>query len=126
MSEDQAQNEIDQLQMEKGELNQYTAKFENLARLVGYGLDDKLTLKKYIKGLPKGLQSNMINHEDQLGTWRECTDATICQQQKIPHVPDFFQSTSQFRKNPGQSSKTNSATMVSRVCQGPQCHGSYL
>jgi hypothetical protein len=57
MSEQRAQNEIDLLRMERGELDQYTAKFENLARLAGYGLNDKLTLNKYIRGLPKDFRA---------------------------------------------------------------------
>ena len=91
MSEQRAQNEIDLLRMERGELDQYTAKFENLARLAGYGLNDKLTLNKYIRGLPKGLQGNMIDREDHLNTWVDVTDAAIRQQQKYLKYQTFFQ-----------------------------------
>ena len=53
MSEQHAEKDIKDIRMQGGEIDQYIAKFETLARLAGMGLDEKGTIKLFTDGLPQ-------------------------------------------------------------------------
>ena len=67
--------------MEKGELDTYIAKFERLARLAGYSLQDKMVLDRFSSGLNPGLYASIINNTDPR-TWLDWTRAAMKYQQK--------------------------------------------
>jgi hypothetical protein len=55
MSHERAENELNHLLMEGGNLDIYLAEFKRLARLADYNLDERLVRRKYFDGLPEGL-----------------------------------------------------------------------
>ena len=56
--------EFHTIKMEKGELDTYIAKFERLARLAGYNLQDQMVLDQFGSGLNAGLYASIINNAD--------------------------------------------------------------
>ena len=64
MSLQKAKAEFCTIKMEKGDLDTYIAKFERLARLAGYNLQDQMVLDRFRSGLNSGLYIAIINNED--------------------------------------------------------------
>ena len=76
MSKEQARSELNNLKMEKGDLDAYTTRFRHLARMALYRETDTKLCEDYFKGLPAGLQRTMITMEPMdryqvLGDWVE-------------------------------------------------------
>src|ERR1700677_1455477 len=91
MSEQRAEKDIKEIRMQNGEIDQYIAKFETLARLAGMGLDEKGTIKWFADGLPTKLHRNIIANEPHAPrTWQEWMDAAIRQQQKWLYLKMVF------------------------------------
>jgi hypothetical protein len=92
MSKERADQELTQLKMERGEIDQYTARFEQLARLAKYDLRDKLLWKQYFRGLPTGLQQAIVDKEnvDFLTTFEDWKDAAIRHQRKFLQFKAYF------------------------------------
>ena len=61
MSWQKAKAEFQNIKIEGGDLNAYMAKFERLARLEGYDLQNQLVLDKIGSGLTLGLYIAIIN-----------------------------------------------------------------
>jgi hypothetical protein len=55
MSHKGAENKLNHLHMEGGNLDIYTSEFKHLAQLAEYNLDERLVGQKYLDGLPEGL-----------------------------------------------------------------------
>ena len=81
MSLQKAKAEFCTLKMEKGELDTYIAKFERLARMAGYNLQDQMVLDRFGSGLNPGLFTAIINNTDPR-TWLDWTRAAQKYQQK--------------------------------------------
>ena len=81
MSLQKAKAEFRSLKMEKGELDTYIAKFERLARLAGYNLQDQMVLDRFGSGLNPGPFASIVNNADPC-TWLEWTRAAQKNQQK--------------------------------------------
>ena len=67
--------------MERGELDTYIAKFERLARMAGYNLQDQMVLDRFGSGLNPGLFTAIINNTNPR-TWLDWTRAAQKYQQK--------------------------------------------
>ena len=61
MSQEQAQKQLFKLQMERGELDKYTSKYQQLCKLAGYHEQTGMICDCYFQGLPKGLQEVIIS-----------------------------------------------------------------
>ena len=105
MSLQKAKAEFRTIKMEKGELDTYIAKFERLARLAGYSLQDQMVLDRFGSGLNQGLYASIINNTDP-HTWLNWTKAAMKNQQK------YLLIRSALGINTGNSSSTN--------CKKPQ------
>ena len=81
MSLQKAKAEFHSLKMERGELDTYIAKFERLARLAGYNLQDQMVLDRLRSSLNPGLFTSIINNTDP-HTWLNWTRAVQKYQQK--------------------------------------------
>ena len=81
MSLQKAKAEFCTIKMEKGDLDAYVAKFERLARLAGYDLQDQMVLDRFGSGLNSGLYVAIINNEDPR-TWVEWVQVAQRYQQK--------------------------------------------
>ena len=81
MSLQKAKAEFHTLKMERGELDTYIAKFERLARMAGYNLQDQMVLDRFSSGLNSGLFTAIINNTDPR-TWLDWTRAAQKYQQK--------------------------------------------
>ena len=81
MSQQKAKAEFRTLKMERGELDTYIAKFERLARMAGYNLQDQMVLDRFGSGLNSGLFTTIINNTDPC-TWLDWTRAAQKYQQK--------------------------------------------
>ena len=81
MSLQKAKAEFHSLKMERGELDTYIAKFERLARMAGYNLQDQMVLDCFGSGLNPGLFTAIINNTDP-HTWLDWTRAAQKYQQK--------------------------------------------
>ena len=76
MSQERAKKKLFELRMEKGELDEYTSQFQQLAELAGYYEKEGMICRKYFQGLPQGLQESMIafeptRHYQTLDDWIE-------------------------------------------------------
>ena len=71
MSLQKAKAEFCTIKMEKGELDTYIAKFERLACLAGYDLQDQMVLDRFGSGLNSGLYIAIINNEELLRHGRD-------------------------------------------------------
>ena len=65
----------------RSELDTYIAKFERLARMAGYNLQDQMVLDRFGSGLNPGLFASIINNTDP-HTWLDWTRAAQKYQQK--------------------------------------------
>ena len=81
MSLQKTKAEFRSLKMERGELDTYIAKFERLARMSGYNLQDQMVLDRFGSGLNPGLFTAIINNSDP-HTWLDWTRAAQKYQQK--------------------------------------------
>ena len=81
MSLQKAKAEFCTIKMDKGELDTYIAKFERLARLAGYDLQDQMVLDRFGSTLNSGLYVAIINNEKPR-TWTEWVQAAQKYQQK--------------------------------------------
>ena len=81
MSLQKAKAEFRTIKMEKGELDTYIAKFERLARLAGYSLQDQMVLDRFGSSLNPGLYASIINNTDPRN-WLDWTRAAMKYQQK--------------------------------------------
>ena len=81
MSLQKAKAEFCTLKMERGELDTYIAKFERLARMAGYNLQDQMVLDRFGSGLKPGLFTAIMNNTDPR-TWLDWTRAAQKYQQK--------------------------------------------
>ena len=81
MSLQKAKAEFHTLKMERGELDTYIAKFERLARMAGYNLQDQMVLDRFSSGLNPGLFTAIITNTDP-HTWLDWTRAAQKYQQK--------------------------------------------
>ena len=64
MSLQKAKAEFRTLKMERGKLDTYIAKFERLARMAGYNLQDQMVLDRFGSGMNPGLLAAIINNTD--------------------------------------------------------------
>ena len=76
MSQERAQKQLFKLRMERGELDNYTSKYQQLCKLARYHKQTGMICDHYFQGLPKGLQEAMISfeptkHYQTLGDWIE-------------------------------------------------------
>ena len=81
MSLQKAKAEFRTLKMERGELDTYIAKFERLARMAGYNLQDQMVLDRFGSGLNPGLFTAIINNTNPR-SWLDWTRAAQKYQQK--------------------------------------------
>ena len=81
MSLQKAKAEFRTIKMERGELDTYIAKFERLARLAGYNLQDQMVLDRFGSGLNAGLYTSIINNTNP-HTWLNWTRTAQKYQQK--------------------------------------------
>jgi hypothetical protein len=63
MTMQKAKNEIQNLKMKDGDVDGYTARFEQLCRLGNYNINDKAVIDMYRRGLYPKLQVNVIQNE---------------------------------------------------------------
>ena len=63
MSRERAEKKLFELKMERGELDEYTSQFQQLAELAGYHEQTGMICRKYFQGLPQGLQESMLAFE---------------------------------------------------------------
>ena len=82
MSLQKAKAEFQTIKMEGGDLDTYIARFERLARIAGYNLQDRLVLDRFGSGLTSGLYIAIVNGPDEPRTWTEWTRAAQKYQQK--------------------------------------------
>ena len=82
MSMQKAKDEFQNIKMEGGDLNAYVAKFERLARLAGYNLQNQLVLNKIGSGLTTGLYIAIVNSAEEPWNWTEWVQADQKSQQK--------------------------------------------
>jgi hypothetical protein len=64
MSHERAENKLNHLRMEGGNLDVYSAEFKCLARLAEYNLEERLVGRKYFDGLPEGLRRAIVKDEN--------------------------------------------------------------
>ena len=81
MSLQKAKAEFRTLKMERGELDTYITKFERLARMANYNLQDQMVLDRFGSSLNSGLFTAIINNADPC-TWLDWTRAAQKYQQK--------------------------------------------
>ena len=63
MSCERTEKKLFELQMERGELDEYTSQFQQLAKLARYHEQTGMICYRYFQGLPQGLQESMIAFE---------------------------------------------------------------
>ena len=63
MSQEKAKKKLFELLMERGELDEYTSQFQQLAELARYYEQTGMICRRYFQGLPQGLQESMITFE---------------------------------------------------------------
>ena len=73
MSLQKAKAEFQTIKMEQGDLDTYIARFERLARIAGYNLQDRLVLDQFGSGLTSGLYIAIVNSPNEPRTWTEWT-----------------------------------------------------
>ena len=91
--------------MEKGELDEYTSQFQQLAKLAGYYEETGMICRRFFQGLPQGLQESMLafeptRHYQTLNDWIE---GAICQHSKYLTYQAYFGGRKNFNpRNPNQ------------------------
>jgi hypothetical protein len=104
MSHERAENELNHLCMEGGNLDIYSAEFKRLARLAEYNLDERLVGRKYFDGLPEGLRRAIVKDENMglLISVADYKDAAIRYHRKFLQVQAFFNKSGKSKKPPRQ------------------------
>ena len=126
MSRERAKKKLFELKMERGELDEYTSLFQQLAELAGYHEQTGMICRKYFQGLLQGLQESMLafeptRHYQTLEDWIE---GAIRQHSKYLTYQAYFGGQKRF--NPKKPKSTTHQTAVAtRFCKEPKCHGSY-
>jgi hypothetical protein len=100
MSHERAENKLNYLQMEGGNLDIYTAEFKCLAQLAKYNLDERLVGQKYFNGLPEGLRRAIVKDENMglLISVADYEDAAIRYHRKYLQVQAFFDKSGKSKK----------------------------
>ena len=105
MSRERAKKKLFELRMERGELDEYTSQFQQLAELTGYHEQTSMICYRYFQGLPQGLQESMIafeptQHYQSLDDWIE---GAIRQHSKYLTYQSYFGGWKNFNpRNPNQ------------------------
>ena len=105
MSWERAEKKLFELRMERGELDEYTSQFQQLAELAGYHELTGMICRKYFQGLPQGLQESMLafkptRHYQTLEDWIE---GAICQHSKYLTYQAYFGGQKKYNpRNPNQ------------------------
>jgi hypothetical protein len=109
MSAERAEAALNQLKMQGGKLDFYTAEYKRLARLADYNLDERLVGKKYFEGLPEGLRRAIVKDENMnlLTTVADYEDAAIRYHRKFLQYQAFFERPSKTSKSRPSSSGNN-------------------
>jgi hypothetical protein len=104
MSAERAEAALNQLKMQGGKLDFYTAEYKRLARLAEYNLDERLVGKKYFEGLPEGLRRAIVKDENMnlLTTVADYEDTAIRYHCKFLQYQTFFERPSKNPKKPTQ------------------------
>ena len=82
MSLQRAKAEFQSIKMENGDLDAYISKFERLARIAGYNLQDQMVLDRFSSGLTLGLYIAIVNGPNEPRSWLEWTRSAQKYQQK--------------------------------------------
>ena len=92
MSQERAQKQLFELWMERWELDDYTAKYQQLCELAGYHRLTGMICNQYFQGLPKGLQEAMIGFEPvkHYHTLSDWIDVAIRQHSKYLSYQAYF------------------------------------
>jgi hypothetical protein len=100
MSHERAENELNHLRMEGGNLDIYLAEFKRLARLAEYNLEERLVGRKYFDGLPEGLRRAIVKDENMglLISVADYEDAAIRYHRKFLQVQAFFDKSGKSKK----------------------------
>ena len=105
MSRERAEKKLFELKMERGELDEYTSQFQQLAKLARYHELTGMICRKYFQGLPQGLQESMLafeptRHYQTLEDWIE---GAIRQHSKYLTYQAYFGGQRKFNpRNPNQ------------------------
>ena len=105
MSREKAKKKLFKLRMERGELDEYTSQFQQLAKLARYYEQTGMICQRYFQGLPQGLQESMIafeptRHYQTLEDWIE---GAIRQHSKYLTYQSYFGGQKSFNlRNPNQ------------------------
>ena len=105
MSKEKVEKKLFELRMEKGELDEYTSQFQQLAKLAGYYEQTGMICQRYFQGLPQGLQESMLAfeptcHYQMLDDWIE---GAIHQHSKYLTYQAYFGGRKNFNpRNPNQ------------------------
>jgi hypothetical protein len=89
-----AEQELQNIKMEKGDLDAYLAYFMNLSRKVGYGPNDEGTLDIFSQGLPENLVWNIIQF-DHPTNWDKWVMSARKYHQYFVHLQSCFNSKKQ-------------------------------
>ena len=73
MSLQKAKAEFQSIKMEGGDLDMNIAKFERLARIAGYNLQDQMVLDRFGSGLTSGLYIAIVNGPEEPRNWTKWT-----------------------------------------------------
>jgi hypothetical protein len=100
MSHERAENKLNHLQMEGGNLDIYTSELKHLARLTEYNLEERLVGQKYFDRLPEGLHQAIVKDENMglLISVADYEDAAIRYHHKFLQVQAFFDKSRKSKK----------------------------
>ena len=92
MSQEWAQKELFSLRMERGELDNYTSKYQQLCELAGYYKQTGMICDWYYQGLPEGLCKSMMEHKPikQYRVLQDWIDGAIHQHSKFLSFQAYF------------------------------------
>ena len=92
MSQEKAEKKLFELRMERGELDEYTSQFQQLAELAGYYDQTGMICRRYFQGLPQGLQESMIAFEPtcHYQTLKDWIEGAIRQHSKYLMYQSYF------------------------------------
>ena len=82
MSLQRAKAEFQPIKMEGGDLDTYIAKFERLARIASYDLQDQMVLDRFSSSLTSGLYIAIVNGPNEPRNWTQWTRSAQKYQQK--------------------------------------------
>jgi hypothetical protein len=105
MTMQKAKNEIQNLKMKDGDVDGYTARFEQLCQLGNYDVNDEAVIDMYRRGLYPKLQVNVIQNERPF-TYQEWVRGAQRQQQIYLQVRSILGE----RPNPGKPLTTETRT----------------